>query len=70
MNIQNCVQNEDGSLDFEFHVDQEEAAFLMDYAVKSLISEGIINITRETQEVSLTDPYSEDLFPEPEGSLQ
>lgn len=70
MNISNCVQNDDGSLDFEFHVDQEEAAFLMDFAIKSLIHNGIIKITQDSQEVSLPDTYTEDLFPETEGGLQ
>ena len=27
MNITNCVQNDDGSLDFDFHVDKNEAEF-------------------------------------------
>lgn len=44
MIIQNCVRNEDGSLDFDFHVDQEEAAFLMDHAVKNLIHHGVIQV--------------------------
>lgn len=44
MIIENCTRNDDGSLDFEFHVDEEEAAFLMDHAVKNLISKGILDI--------------------------
>ena len=70
MNISNCVQNDDGSLDFEFHVDQEEAAFLMDFAIKSLIHNGIIKLTQDSQEVALPNTFTEDLFPEPEGGLQ
>lgn len=44
MIIENCTRNDDGSLDFEFHVDEEEAAFLMDHAVKSLIGKGMLNV--------------------------
>lgn len=64
MLIKNCVQNNDGSLDFDFHVDQEEAAFLMDYAIKTLITNGIIKIQMEEQQQEL------DLFENCEGGLQ
>lgn len=50
MIIQNCVKNEDGSLDFEFHVDIEEAAFLMDHAVKNLIHHGVIKVQEQEAE--------------------
>jgi hypothetical protein len=53
MLIQNCVQNDDGSLDFDFHVDGDEAAFLMDYAIKSLVFEGIIKIQSDQVEQEL-----------------
>lgn len=53
MLIQNCVQNDDGSLDFDFHVDGDEAAYLMDYAIKSLVFEGIIKIQSEQVEQEL-----------------
>ena len=64
MNISDCVQNEDGSLDFNFHVNEEEAAFLMDFAIKSLIHQGIIKVTAESQEINL------EAFPDTEGGLQ
>lgn len=50
MIIENCVRNNDGSLDFDFHVDQEEAAFLMDHAVKNLIHHGIIKVQEQEAE--------------------
>ena len=50
MLISNCVKNEDGSYDFDFHVEAEEAAFLMDHAVKNLIHHGIIQINFEEAE--------------------
>lgn len=57
MLIRNCVQNEDGSLDFDFHVSSDEAAFLMDYSIKSLVHHGLINImeTQEEQEIDLEE---------------
>lgn len=58
MLIKNCVQNEDGSLNFEFFVDREEAAFLMDYAVKDLIHFGIISVKQQEDEQQIS------LFPE------
>ena len=53
MIIENCVRNEDGSLDFDFHVDVEEAAFLMDHAVKNLIHNGVIQINVQAAEQQL-----------------
>jgi hypothetical protein len=63
VNISNCVQNEDGSLDFDFHVDSDEAAFLMDFAIKSLIHNGILRVTEDPEQQL-------DLFPETEGGIQ
>lgn len=64
MNISKCVQNEDGSLDFDFHVDLNEAEFLMDFAIKALLERGIISIEASEEEQQL------DLFPECEGGMQ
>lgn len=64
MNISNCVQNEDGSLDFDFHVDLNEAEFLMDFAIKALLEKGIISIEATEVQQQL------DLFPECEGGMQ
>jgi hypothetical protein len=58
------VQNEDGSLDFDFHVDTEEAAYLMDYAIKSLVNNGIIKLQMDEYDQQL------DLFENCEGGLQ
>lgn len=63
MLIKNCVQNEDGSLDFDFHVDAEEASFLMDYAIKDLVHYGIIAINTEDAEQEL------ELFKESGGKV-
>lgn len=48
------MQNEDGSLNFEFFVDREEAAFLMDYAVKDLIHFGIISVKEQEDEQQIS----------------
>lgn len=63
MLISNCVQNDDGSLDFDFHVEANEAAFLMDYAVKDLVHHGIIKINTEDVQQEL------DLFKEEGGKV-
>ena len=64
MNISNCVQNEDGSLNFDFHVDMNEAEFLLDFAIKALLERGIISIKATETEQQL------DLFPDCEGGMQ
>lgn len=63
MIISNCVKNEDGSLNFDFHVTAEESAFLMDYAVKDLIYKGVLQTT-------ITDSQQElDLFKDEGGQV-
>lgn len=53
MIITNCVQNKDGSLDFDFHVDANEASFLMDFAIKELVRRGIFEIATDEAEQEL-----------------
>lgn len=64
MRISNCVKNEDETYDFDFNVNQEEAGFLMDYAIKSFIHFGIVKVAEGELEQQL------DLFPETEGEMQ
>jgi hypothetical protein len=49
------VQNSDGSLDFDFHVDPDEASFLMDLAIKELVRRGVFSIATDvaSQELEL-----------------
>ena len=61
MIISNCVQNEDASLDFDFHVDQNEAAFLMDFSIKELVRRGVYTVAVDQVEQEL------DLFKENGG---
>lgn len=63
MIISNCVQNSDGSLDFEFHVDANEASFLMDVAIKELVRRGVLSIATDTAQQEL------DLFTNEGGQL-
>lgn len=63
MIITNCVQNKDGSLDFEFHVDNKEASFLMDYAIKELIRRGVFEVATDMVEQEL------DLFKQEGGQV-
>lgn len=53
MIINNCVQNNDGSLDFDFHVDPDEASFLMDLAIKELVRRGVFSIATDVAEQEL-----------------
>lgn len=64
MRISNCVQNEDGSLNFDFYVDSNEAAFLMDHAIKSLVHGGIIQLATDEAEQEL------ELFKNEGGTVQ
>lgn len=59
MIISNCVRNEDGSLDFDFHVTNEEAGFLMDLAIKTLVHRGLIKVAEEEAEQEF-EIYQED----------
>jgi hypothetical protein len=53
MIIKNLRKNEDGSYDFDFSVDNLEAEFLMDHAIKDLIRAGIIKINEEDTELEI-----------------
>ena len=53
MIINNCVQNSDGSLDFDFHVDPNEASFLMDLAIKELVRRGVFSIATDVAQQEL-----------------
>ena len=53
MVINNCVQNSDGSLDFDFHVDSNEASFLMDLAIKELVRRGVFSIATDVAQQEL-----------------
>jgi len=63
MIIRDCMQNDDGSLDFDFHVDPKEAAFLMDYAIKELVRRGVFTVATEVAEQEL------DLFKQEGGQV-
>jgi len=63
MIITNCVQNKDGSLDFDFHVDANEASFLMDFSIKELVRRGILDVATDAAEQEL------DLFKEEGGKI-
>ena len=47
MEISNLIENDDGSMDFDFKVDSKESEFLLSFAIKALIREGIIKTGQE-----------------------
>ena len=47
MEIKNLQENDDGSMDFDFKVDAKESEFLLAFAIKALIREGIIKTGQE-----------------------
>jgi hypothetical protein len=49
MIIKNLIQNDDGSVDFDFQVDAKENEFLLDFAIKELIRQGIIKTQIDEQ---------------------
>jgi hypothetical protein len=56
MIISNLVENSDGSNDFDFKVDKKESEFLLSFAIKALMREGIIKAALDAeyeQEVDL-----------------
>ena len=64
MIISNCTQNKNGSLDFDFHVDPDEASFLMDFSIKELVRKGIFQIAANEAQQEL------DLFQNQGGQVQ
>jgi hypothetical protein len=55
MIIKNLRKNEDGSYDFDFSVDNLEAEFLMDHAIKDLIRNGIIKVNEGDAEFEIEE---------------
>ena len=47
MIIKNLSENSDGSVDFDFKVDKQETEFLLSFAIKALMREGIIKTAEE-----------------------
>ena len=47
MEIKNLKENDDGSMDFDFKVDSTESEFLLAFAIKALIREGVIKTGQE-----------------------
>ena len=47
MIIKNLSENSDGSVDFDFKVDKKETEFLLSFAIKALMREGIIKTGEE-----------------------
>jgi hypothetical protein len=47
MIIKNLSENKDGSVDFDFKVDKQETEFLLSFAIKALMREGIIKTSEE-----------------------
>jgi len=64
MIIKNLRKNEDGSYDFDFSVDNLEAEFLMDHAIKDLIRNGIIKVNEGDAELEIRG------MEENEGTIQ
>lgn len=64
MIIKNLRKNEDGSYDFDFSVDEVEAEFLMDHAIKDLIRAGIIKMNEGDAEFEIQEDIK------PGGTLQ
>jgi len=64
MIIKNLRKNEDGTYDFDFSVDNLEAEFLMDHAIKDLIRNGIIKVNEGDAELEIRG------MEENEGTLQ
>jgi hypothetical protein len=53
MIIKNLKKGEDGSYDFDFTVSEDEAEFLMDYAIQNLIREGLISVAGGKSDMEL-----------------
>ncbi len=61
MDIKNLVENEDGSVDFDFKVDSKETEFLLTFAIKALIREGIIKTGQEEFDLQQMEQFDRGL---------
>ena len=61
MDIKNLVENEDGSVDFDFKVDSKETEFLFTFAIKALIREGIIKTGQEEFDLQQMEQFDRGL---------
>ena len=61
MDIKNLVENDDGSVDFDFKVDSKETEFLLTFAIKALIREGIIKTGQEEFDLQQMEQFNRGL---------
>ena len=61
MDIKNLVENDDGSVDFDFKVDSKETEFLLTFAIKALIREGIIKTCQEEFDLQQMEQFDRGL---------
>ena len=61
MDIKNLVENYDGSVDFDFKVDSKETEFLLTFAIKALIREGIIKTGQEEFDLQQMEQFDRGL---------
>ena len=61
MDIKNLVENDDGSVDFDFKVDSKETEFLLTFAIKALIREGIIKTGEEEIDLQQMEQFDRGL---------
>lgn len=61
MDIKNLVENDDGSVDFDFKVDSKETEFLLTFAIKALIREGIIKTGQEEFDLQSMEQFDRGL---------
>jgi hypothetical protein len=61
MDIKNLVENSDGSVDFDFKVDSKETEFLLTFAIKALIREGIIKTGQEEFDIQQMEQFDRGL---------
>jgi len=61
MDIKNLQENDDGSIDFDFKVDSKETEFLLTFAIKALIREGIIKTGEEEIDLQQMEQFDRGL---------
>lgn len=61
MDIKNLRENDDGSVDFDFKVDSKETEFLLTFAIKALIREGIIKTGEEEIDLQQMEQFDRGL---------
>tara|TARA_B110000977_G_C11072781_1_gene490144 strand:+ start:341 stop:544 length:204 start_codon:yes stop_codon:yes gene_type:complete len=60
MNITNFVRDEEGKCTFSFEVDNDEAGILMEFAIRTMIEAGLIDVPGDDNPTDMFEFFADD----------